>query len=279
MNQFRHKHILEFDNSLLQVRISNNLKSQRYNWDTFRHCNAEYELHILLGGSITVEIEDNNLLLKKSEGIVIPPGQYHTPISQGLPIEHFSVSFIVTDGKLAKELSEKIYDYKHFNISEQMAIICREIYSEYDNIGLYCNEKIKALLSWLMISVLRILDLDKESTTTFFSTEPERTEIIDCFFGMQLECIQGEKQLAERLHVSVRQLNRIIQQLYNMTFRQKMMQTRMERSAWLLKTTSKKINEIAQDVGYNSDAAFYLAFKKYFNITPQQYRLLKNNNQ
>lgn len=279
MSQLQYKHILELEGSLLQVRISKNIQSQRYNWDTYRHCNAEFELHILLGGSMTVEIEDNNILFEAGEGIVISPGRYHAPISGGVPIEHFTVSFAVIGGKLTSELSEKIHDYNHFNISEQMAKICPEIYREYENAGLYCNEKIKALLSELMISVLRILDLNRESASDFFTTEPERAEIIDSFFGLQLECIQGEKQLAEQLHVSERQLSRIILQLYNMTFRQKMMQTRMERSAWLLKTTNKKIGEVAQAVGYNSEAAFYLAFKKYFGATPQEYRKLKNNNQ
>jgi AraC-like DNA-binding protein len=279
MSQLQHKHILELEGSLLQVRISKNLKCQRYNWDTFRHCNAEYELHILLGGSMTVEIEDNNILLEAGEGIVISPGRYHAPIMPDSDIEHFAVSFFVTDGDLADKLSEKIPGYNHFNISQEMARICLEIYREYENAGLYCNEKIKALLSELMICVLRILDLNRERETTFFATEMERAEIIDNFFGKQLECIQGEKQLAGLLHVSERQLSRIILQLYNLTFRQKMMQTRMERSAWLLKTTSKKIGEVAEAVGYNSDAAFYLAFKKYFNITPQEYRKLKNNTQ
>ncbi|MBQ8606542.1 MAG: helix-turn-helix transcriptional regulator [Clostridia bacterium] len=275
MSQLQYKHMLELDNSLLQVRLSKNIKNQRYTWDSLRHCNAEYELHILLGGRMTVEIEDTNALLEAGEGIIISPGRYHTPIMQGLPIEHFSVSFIATDGKLARELSEKLCDCYHFNISEEMVKICLEVYREYENGGLYCNEKIKALLFCLMISVLRILEPGKESETAFFTTELERAEIIDSFFGQQLEFIQGEKQLAEQLHVSERQLSRIILQLYNMTFRQKMMQTRMERSAWLLKTTNKKIGEVAAAVGYNSEAAFYLAFKNYFSITPQEYRLLK----
>jgi len=33
------------------------------------------------------------------------------------------------------------------------------------------------------------------------------------------------------------------------------------------------VDEIAEDVGYASEAAFYVAFKKYFQITPQKYRL------
>ena len=275
MNKLQYKYMLRLDNNSLQVRISKNIKKQRYDWTTFRHCNAEYELHILLGGSMTVEIEDNNVLFEAGDGIVIAPGRYHAPIPSGSAIEHFAVSFIVTDGKLADELSNKIHEYKHFNISEDMAKICPEIYREYESASLYCNEKIKALLSWLMISVLRILDLNRESTPTFLAPELERADIIDNFFGLSLEYIQGAKQLANLLHLSERQLGRVIFQLYGMTFQQKMTQAKMDRSAWLLRTTTKKVGEIAQMVGYSSEAAFYQAFRKYFNVTPQKYRTLK----
>ena len=58
---------------------------------------------------MSVEIEGNNVLFEKGEGIVIPPGRYHAPITNQSEIEHFSVSFSVTGGKLALELSEKIH--------------------------------------------------------------------------------------------------------------------------------------------------------------------------
>ncbi len=276
MSQLQHKYTLELNNNLLQVRISENFKKHRYNWSTNRHCNAEYELHILLNGNIPVEIEGNNITLEAGEGILIPPGRYHAPLIPNGPIEHFAVSFFVSDSGFASELNERISDYNHFIISEDLAKTCREIYRECENIGLYRNEKIKALLTDIMISALRILDLNKEATTDFSAIEPERADIIDNFFSLYLECKQGAKQLAEQLHVSERQLNRIIRQLYKMTFQQKMTQTKMERAAWLLKTTAKKVGEIAQAVGYGSEPAFYQAFKKYFKVTPQEYRMLKN---
>lgn len=277
MSQLQHKYTLELDNNLLQVRISKNFKQHRYDWSTNRHCNAEYELHILLNGSIPVEIEGNNIILEAGKGLLIPPGRYHAPLMPNVPIEHFAVSFFISDGNLAAELNERISNYNHFVISEGLAKTCREIYRECENIGLYRNEKIKALLTDIMISALRILSLNEEATVDFSATEPERADIIDNFFSLQLECKKSAKQLAEQLHVSERQLNRIILQLYKMTFQQKMTQTKMERSAWLLKTTTKKIGEIAQAVGYGSDPAFYQAFKKYFHVTPQEYRTLKSN--
>ena len=54
MNKLQYKYMLRLDNNSLQVRISEKLKNHRYNWSTYRHCNAEYELHILISGKIPV---------------------------------------------------------------------------------------------------------------------------------------------------------------------------------------------------------------------------------
>ena len=275
MNKLQYKYMLRLDNNSLQVRISEKLKNHRYNWSTYRHCNAEYELHILISGKIPVEIEENNFILKAREGIVIIPGQYHAPLKPIEDIEHFSLSFSVAEGELADSLVSEISGYRHFNVSEDMCNTCLEIYNECEHCCSYRNERLKALITNLVISVVRKLDLNKKETNAFLAPELERADIIDNFFGLSLEYIQGAKQLANQLHLSERQLGRVIFQLYGMTFQQKMTQAKMDRSAWLLRTTTKKVGEIAQMVGYSSEAAFYQAFRKYFNVTPQKYRTLK----
>ena len=275
MNKLQYKYMLRLDNNSLQVRISEKLKNHRYNWSTYRHCNAEYELHILISGKIPVEIEENNFILKAREGIVIIPGQYHAPLEPIEDIEHFSLSFSVAEGELADSLVSEISGYRHFNVSEDMCNTCLEIYNECEHCYSYRNERLKALITNLVISVVRKLDLNKKETNAFLAPELERADIIDNFFGLSLEYIQGAKQLANQLHLSERQLGRVIFQLYGMTFQQKMTQAKMDRSAWLLRTTTKKVGQIAQMVGYSSEAAFYQAFRKYFNVTPQKYRTLK----
>lgn len=275
MNKLQYKYMLRLDNNSLQVRISEKLKNHRYNWSTYRHCNAEYELHILLNGKIPVEIEEKNVVLKAREGIIIIPGQFHAPLKPIEDIEHFSLSFSVPEGELADLLNSEITSYMHFDISDDMCKTCLEIYSECEHCNSYRNERIMALITNLMISVLRKLDLDKKDNGAFSAPELERADIIDNFFGLSLEYVQGSKQLASQLHLSERQLNRVISRLYGMTFQQKMTQTKMDRSAWLLRSTTKKVGEIAQMVGYNSEAAFYQAFRKHFNVTPQKYRTLK----
>jgi two-component system response regulator YesN len=47
---------------------------------------------------------------------------------------------------------------------------------------------------------------------------------------------------------------------------------RMEKAAFLLRTTPGKVFEIAEIVGYNNTAYFIRVFKKFFYVTPQEYR-------
>ncbi|TYP76402.1 response regulator [Paenibacillus methanolicus] len=47
---------------------------------------------------------------------------------------------------------------------------------------------------------------------------------------------------------------------------------RMEKAAFYLRTTASKVFEIAELVGYNNTAYFIRVFKKFFDVTPQEYR-------
>jgi AraC-like DNA-binding protein len=47
---------------------------------------------------------------------------------------------------------------------------------------------------------------------------------------------------------------------------------RMQKALQLLKEDDKKLVEVAQSVGYESDAAFSKAFKRIVGLTPGEYR-------
>ncbi|MNI37916.1 HTH-type transcriptional regulator YesS [compost metagenome] len=47
---------------------------------------------------------------------------------------------------------------------------------------------------------------------------------------------------------------------------------RMDKAAYLLKSSQDKIYEIATQLSYQRPHSFNHAFKKYFGLTPQEYR-------
>ena len=82
----------------------------------------------------------------------------------------------------------------------------------------------------------------------------------------------GAEKLAEQLHLSRRQLARVLQQTYGMGFREKLIRTRMDHASWLLRNTQLPVSHIVMKVGYASEAAFFQAFHSRFGTTPRQYR-------
>ena len=95
---------------------------------------------------------------------------------------------------------------------------------------------------------------------------------IDNFFERNFPEKNGRAVLAEQLHLSKRQLDRILNAQYGMGFQEKLIQTRMDHAALLLRTTEQTVQDIIGAVGYNSVTAFYKAFRDAFSMTPQQYR-------
>jgi transcriptional regulator GlxA family with amidase domain len=51
---------------------------------------------------------------------------------------------------------------------------------------------------------------------------------------------------------------------------------RLQMGARLLRTTSRKVLDVAGDVGYESEAAFNRAFKRAFGTPPARYRRESN---
>ena len=97
--------------------------------------------------------------------------------------------------------------------------------------------------------------------------------IIDNYFGYQMGQNPSADDLAAKLHLSRRQLNRILKATYGMGFREKLLRNRMGQAKWLLRHTDKTVSAIALEVGYAHDSAFREAFRREFHMTPQEYRM------
>ena len=78
--------------------------------------------------------------------------------------------------------------------------------------------------------------------------------------------------LSEKLHLNPSYLSRRFKELTGRTLTEVILRIRMETACELLKTTSYRISEIAQMVGYETAANFSKVFKKAMKMTPREYR-------
>ena len=63
-----------------------------------------------------------------------------------------------------------------------------------------------------------------------------------------------------------------------MTFSQYLTKLRMEQSVLMLKNPVLSLKKIAVAIGYEDEIYFHKVFKKYYGITPSQYRERENGN-
>jgi len=257
----------------LLLRQSETMHLNRHCWRNNRHNNAYYELHIILKGCCLVDVEDHQYSLHENQAILIAPGQYHRPQTLPGEFDFYSVSFSLSAGPLYEALQRHIPSCKIFPVTSEISSACRNIYHEMSSGSPFRQELLQALQTQLLLYAIRQLELaSKPAAAPHTATEKERTDMIDDFFEHHMADRAGAETLANRMHLSRRQLARVLKEYYGMGFQQKLIQTRMDQAAWLLRSSKKLVSEIAGTVGYTSEAAFYQVFRNHFQMTPQQYR-------
>jgi len=104
----------------------------------------------------------------------------------------------------------------------------------------------------------------------------QRTAIIEDFFDYDYSLNRTQKELADALGVSSRHMVRILKKTCNKSYREKLLQSRMEVAADLLTNTGMNISSVAAQLGYTTETGFYRSFYNYFKSTPANYRKSMN---
>ena len=241
-------------------------------WRTNHHCNADYELHIILKGECSVSAGDSNHTLKGGTALLIAPGVYHKPSEASSDLCRVSISFTPTKGKAATAFKNEIQESVVFLPSAELLTYTRMLAAENEK-SLPLKEGVQhSLVSLLTISLLRDLKLVTYIKPKNEKTLLDRTQLIDNFFETRFSEKIGCTDLAEELHMSTKQLSRILKKNYGMSFREKLISTRMDHAALLLRTTEERIQDVVEAVGYASYEAFYKAFTSRYGVNPQKYQ-------
>lgn len=101
----------------------------------------------------------------------------------------------------------------------------------------------------------------------------DRISRLDYLINSSFMCELAAKDVAESLFISERQLMRIKKKRYGTTFRQALLNKRLDVAAKLLCETGDSAAEISRKVGFHSISHFYRSFDKRFGQTPNAYRI------
>ena len=250
------------------------------------HSHPYYELLAALQYDFRVEMLDGDIIeMNPGYLCIIPPGRFHATCADGIMPEKLAVRFSFRKlkrgedsglyrlcGELFQNITAPVKVY-----SPELCVIMKSLRQELLNAGIASNELVQALFTQLYIGMIRLVSMPSQNVQpkkTVTDDKNSRYYKIEIFFTDHYNEQITENDLAVELGLSKRQLSRILRSIYGMSFREKLIDTRMSKALVLLRSDSSIIDEIANSIGYTSPSGFHIAFKKRFGVSAGEYRRL-----
>ena len=115
-----------------------------------------------------------------------------------------------------------------------------------------------------------IKELEKSTQSRNSYLVSQAIKFIDAYQDSSVTLVS----VAERLQIHPSYLSKIFKHETGESFSEHLIKNKMNSAKQLLKTTNKKVYEIANSVGYKDVAHFTKLFKKSFGVSPTEYRNL-----
>lgn len=246
------------------------------------HSHSYHELMLCREGQFTVASPEQAQRLTKGEVCLTPAGSYHHTRDASPDAQKLAIRFHCTEtpggeglyrafGKALRRQPGILYLENHREISA----LAEQLRQEIRRGDLAWEVCAQAILTQLFVELLRFLlrELPVEQRRGPAENTADNRRLRVEFY-LHCHCAEPitETDLAQHMHISKRQLSRILQQLYGTSFRKLLIDIRLSRAVQLMGTTDLSADEIAAQVGYHSVSGFYEAFRKKYGISVGGYR-------
>lgn len=134
----------------------------------------------------------------------------------------------------------------------------------------------KAQYQMLGVGIIRLLGIQQHcggaALNTSNQTKLTRKSEIEGWLDHWYSHDVSEAWVASFMGLSTRQINRMFHECFNMSFRDKLTEVRLNHAVDYLTATDMRVEDIAYKVGYTTTAGFQNAFRRKYGISPGKYR-------
>ena len=251
------------------------------------HNHSSVELIYIYQGNITININNQDILLTMGDLIIINKYIKHTLKSTDK--DEIVITFLVQDKTLVKilknidnngnlkEFLENNYSNNYVNdylvYRTKDDVIVNNIINSF--IYLIVEEKTDSSLSITLLHVLFELLQEMEERMLYPAKFIGKDEL---FRNKVLEEINKNymkitlKDLSKLLGLTNEYLSRKINKVFGKNFSQVLLEERMNIAEEYVRNTTINITEVASLVGYENKSFFYKEFKNFYGSTPMKYR-------
>jgi len=256
------------------------------------HSHPYYEMHFIKKNSAQIIINDKAITLMPNDALIIAPDIYHHYLKPAKPITISTTQFFVSKNKLTAK--PDYYDlfiaklkecggYYHLQNAEKIIDFLQAIAdycscSSKDFIMDYVNPLFHLVFTELTVQLCQKSEKAIHNYNTVSESDFQLNTIQSYIFSNYFSD-PTLSDLAKILGLSEKQVSRIIKKYYGIDFKTQIMNLRLQNAKRLIKETSESLEDISLKVGFSSYSGFHLAFKKKYEITPGEYRRIKQQAQ
>ena len=251
------------------------------------HRHNYVEMMIVLSGSITHEIDGEILTLAKGELLLMNKHVSHSVLRSGK--DDIGVNIIMSDrfiDGVTAELAGTVFSslIKENGKADGAPIYLafryggrKYIENAIENLLFELTEKGEdvGIMTGTVSLLLRYLSLENSELLRAMNVisskdESRRIEILSYVKSSYRTASLGE--LSEKLYLTVPYLSKITKELFGKSFKELVVDERMERALAAFKNTSLSVGDIIRSVGYENESYFHREFKKRYGTTPLSLR-------
>lgn len=248
------------------------------------HSSNSYEIHYIAYGKGLVTIDGQDYEVGQNTLYITGPHIEHAQIpALEDPMAEYCVYLRLEEIPARKKENKKplisTFMAKPFwfgQDSHNIHTIMQSLFAEFENEYPGYKIEIETLLQQLIVAIVR------NYTSIHDTISPYEAQVLNDNQYLTIEeCFLYEYQtltlieLSDRLGLSPRQTERLLQKHYGKTFLSKKTEAKMSAAVLLLRNPSKSITEISEELGYSSVEHFSSAFKRYYHISAREYRKSK----
>jgi len=290
LEQFYYDEQFELGGKNVTVAIADHFLDETFILPLRYHSHAGYEVQLISGGSGSVLMDDGVYAVETGDLVLIRPECKHKmDLGEGQCLRRITFLFFLSGEE--KTDAESRYLLAPFEQAPaflkvphmvdrlpEIPIIQKELAEQQPCFRL----RIRTAMIGLFIAMARAFDAQlcyAGSVKNVYPTDVDKNraqkieDILHNYEYQNMTC----SEIAKKLNLSQRQLERILQKLYHKDFRTLRLELRMDTANALLEEGSLTMEEIAEKLGYSSVPAFYAAYRKFYGMPPGKYKKSSKN--
>ncbi len=280
------KNIIDFHKLMKDSQLITVRKHARF-FHYPKHSHNYIEMSYVYGGSMTHIIDGKEVEVNEGEIILLNRDIEHEILKTGendiifnfiINPEFFNyISALADKNMIFDFILETIYSHRlsgqfllfHCQGNQEIRSYIEKIITHVYEIEYTSPVKLKLLVGLLLMTLMDYPDLIE-------SHENESYDRILCTSVLnyihQNYKTASLQEISERLHQPDYRISKLMKENTGFTFKQHLLNVKMEVAVNLLENTGTAIYDIAEKIGYENLTHFYKLFKNKYHLTPRQYR-------